>query len=447
MKRFDRMLAMTVPLYLILAAVLWFLFYSVTPNLRVRVAAQANHTDGLRPFFGSGETGQDVAYKVEINQVMQGLEMEGTFSKPDLRGREYIREMAFLPAGAEAEKIQEFYQNRNGMHMTVRPLIIQGSLKGYVRFDYMTGAENRKMLYGMEGILFFWWFLFFMMLWYIRQKIVRPFHRLCEMPYELAKGNLQWEPEESRERFFGKFVWGISMLRDELVTSRNRALKLEKEKKMLLLSVSHDIKIPLSAIRLYAKALRDGIYATDAEKDYGAAQIEKHVQEIEAFVSEIVSTAREDILAIEVADSEFYLENYVEKIRECYGPKCRLAMTDFRIGKYENKLLKGDMDRAFEVMENLMENAFKYGDGREICIDFHEEEYCQVISIFNSGAAVRADEMPHLFDSFYRGSNAGSREGNGLGLYIGRYLMRKMGGDLFAERQEGGVRFCLVFRE
>ena len=87
MKRFDRMLAMTVPLYLILAAVLWFLFYSVTPNLRVRVAAQANHTDGLRPFFGSGETGQDVAYKVEINQVMQGLEMEGTFSKPDLRGR------------------------------------------------------------------------------------------------------------------------------------------------------------------------------------------------------------------------------------------------------------------------------------------------------------------------------------------------------------------------
>ena len=105
------------------------------------------------------------------------------------------------------------------------------------------------------------------------------------------------------------------------------------------------------------------------------------------------------------------------------------------------------MDLAFEVVENLMENAFKYGDGKEIRVAFGEEDYCQLIEVYNSGETVAEEEMPHLFDSFYRGTNAGEKEGNGLGLYIGRQLMRKMEGDIFAVREKEGMRICLVFRE
>lgn len=63
--------------------------------------------------------------------------------------------------------------------------------------------------------------------------------------------------------------------------------------------------------------------------------------------------------------------------------------SELLIGDYENRLLKGDMERAFEVMENLLENAFKYGDGRTIAIDFYEEDYCQVIRVFNTGEVRR----------------------------------------------------------
>ena len=98
-------------------------------------------------------------------------------------------------------------------------------------------------------------------------------------------------------------------------------------------------------------------------------------------------------------------------------------------------------------VENLMENAFKYGDGKEIRGTFGEEDYCQLIEVYTSGEAVAEEEMPHLFDSFYRGTNAGEKEGNGLGLYIGRQLMRKMEGDIFAVREQEGMRICLVFRE
>ena len=91
-----------------------------------------------------------------------------------------------------------------------------------------------------------------------------------------------------------------------------------------------------------------------------------------------------------------------------------------------------------------MENAFKYGDGKEIKISFYEEEYCQLIKISNSGLCVKQEEMSHLFDSFYRGSNVGDKEGNGLGLYICREIMQKMGGEIFASREDGGMSFHLV---
>ena len=72
-----------------------------------------------------------------------------------------------------------------------------------------------------------------------------------------------------------------------------------------------------------------------------------------------------------MVNSEFYLKDFVEKIRDVYEPKANVILTELLIGDYENRLLKGDMERAFEVMENLLENAFKYGDGRTIAIDFY----------------------------------------------------------------------------
>ena len=69
-----------------------------------------------------------------------------------------------------------------------------------------------------------------------------------------------------------------------------------------------------------------------------------------------------------------------------------------------------------------------------------------MIRIFNTGEPVAADQLPHLFDSFYRGSNASDKQGNGLGLYIAKQIMNKMEGEIFAERQSGGMSISLVFR-
>ena len=109
--------------------------------------------------------------------------------------------------------------------------------------------------------------------------------------------------------------------------------------------------------------------------------------------------------------------------------------------------MKGDFSRSLEAMENIMENALKYGDGRRIEISFYEEEYCQIIEVFNTGEKISEKEIPHLFDSFFRGSNTRGQDGNGLGLYICKQIMMKMGGDIFVKTSEEGMSFCLVFAQ
>ena len=105
-------------------------------------------------------------------------------------------------------------------------------------------------------------------------------------------------------------------------------------------------------------------------------------------------------------------------------------------------LLVCDPDRMEEVLQNIMENAVKYGDGKLIRIDVSDEEYHKLIVISNSGCTLPDAELSHVFDSFWRGSNAGDKAGNGLGLYICRRLMNEMGGDVFAEIREN--MFCIT---
>lgn len=130
------------------------------------------------------------------------------------------------------------------------------------------------------------------------------------------------------------------------------------------------------------------------------------------------------------------------------GHKERLELLkiELKVGPYQDKLLLGDLDKLLEVLNNLIENAIKYGDGGTVSMTFREEDYRQLIVIENSGEPLLLGELPYIFASFWRGSNADGKPGNGLGLFICKQLLVKMGGDIFAEPLERGMRFVLVLR-
>ncbi|MBQ8172099.1 MAG: HAMP domain-containing histidine kinase [Oscillospiraceae bacterium] len=368
-------------------------------------------------------------YRVEISRLAREME---NGSVPDVSECEYVT--------AVTEYGEGFYDSDSD-HV-VRE--INGKL---YRFDYVTGEDTDKtelvitvnVLLGAMAVAVIGVML------YIRLEILKPFEQLSDVPYELSKGNLTAPVKESKNRFFGRFIWGVDMLRENMEQQKGRELELQREKKMLLLSLSHDIKTPLSAIKLYSKALSKGLY-TSAEKQLEIAEnINSKADEIESYVSQIITASREDFLSLDVNMGEFYLSELMTKIRLYYTEKLSLIKTGFSIESYTDRLLCGDIDRSTEVIQNIIENAIKYGDGKSIDIGFSEEDGCILIAVRNSGCTLSETDLPHIFDSFWRGSNAENEKGSGLGLYICRQLMHKMEGDIFAVINNGFMCVTAVF--
>ncbi|MBK1812749.1 HAMP domain-containing histidine kinase [Clostridium sp. YIM B02505] len=423
MKKFDKLIAVVLSVYVLISLVLPILFQSINNE-------------------------ESSEYKVEINRIYLGLVKGSTFTEPNLSSYEYIKSVAFLPeiSRPSNEELDKFYKSSNGMEYEIKPWYDGDNLLGYLRFNYINRKVHNSFLLKVELVLFMFAVSMISILLYIRNSILKPFNTLSEMPYELSKGNFKEDIKESKDRYFGKFIWGINILRESLDHHKVKELRLQKEKKLLLISISHDIQTPLNTIKLYAKAIAEEVYDTNEKKILAAKQIQEKSLEIESFVRELIKTSTEDVLDIEVVDGEFYLKDLMDKIVLTYKEKCNLKMIDFIVEDYNNKLVKGDLDRAFEVIGNILENAFKYGDGKEIKVSFYEEDYCQLIKIFNTGGIVSQNEFNHIFDSFYRASNSEGKQGNGLGLYICKGIMKKMDGEIFAECEKEGMSFTLVFR-
>ena len=385
----------------------------------------------------TGESGR--TYRVEINRVCHELE-EGN-GNVSLEKYSEIKSIAMLPAEATQAQQDAFFQGEDEDYVIRR---INGV---YYRIEYEAEeVTERNVFWTMNLGLSIMAVAMFGLTVYIRHNLIKPFQRISEVPYELSKGNLTAGVKENRNRYFGKFVWGLDLLREKLEDERKKELDLQKEKQTLILSISHDIKTPISAINLYAKELERNLYDTREKQTQIAENINKKADEIEGFVCEIVKASNEDFLNLEVKREEFYLQELVDEIKGYYVEKLEILRIPFSCKMEGNCLVKGDLERAVEVIQNIMENAIKYGDGGYISIEMAEEEDCRLFTVKNSGCTLKQEEIPHIFDSFWRGSNTGSQLGSGLGLYICRQLMQKMDGEIYAGEKEGEMQVTVVFR-
>jgi signal transduction histidine kinase len=161
----------------------------------------------------------------------------------------------------------------------------------------------------------------------------------------------------------------------------------------------------------------------------------------------MISNLNTDFMSFDINNSEFYLSDVMNRINDYYSDKLSVLGTEFTVEKFSDCLISGDPDRLEEVVQNIIENAIKYGDGKSISITFSDEEDCRLIRISNSGCDLSDSELPHIFDSFWRGSNTGSQHGSGLGLYICRRLMEGMGGDIFADISDDFMSVTAVCRK
>ena len=399
--------------------------------------------------FVGGEDDEGRPYLVEISRISQEIEA-GTFDKNNLGEYDYVTKVVkmgdtyFNQITKEEDVVDEekFYNAKSDY--VVRE--INGEL---YRFDYSiepTNAKTKDIVTLNVAFAVVVCSVVFGLL-YVRHKILKPFERLKEVPYELSRGNLATPIKETKSKFFGRFIWGVDMLRENMEQQKERELKLQKDRKTLLLALSHDVKTPLSAIKLYSQALSTGLYDDKGKQIEVAKSINEKADEIENYVSQIITASREDFLTFEVQNGEFYLGELVEKIKSYYSEKLALIKTEFVIDDYVNAIVNGDLNRAVEVVENVIENAIKYGDGKNISLHFSSEEGCALLTVRNSGCTLPDTDLPHVFESFWRGTNSDNEKGSGLGLYICRQLMRKMNGEIFAEIDGTDMCVTIVFQK
>ena len=425
MKRFSRLIAWVLVIY----TVAWVLSNLLTITL----------------FSQKGEK----AYQIEINRIHASIVSDETATEADMSNYTHIRDIAFLSSDSTQQEIQAFFDGSltaGGSLFLVKPAYDGGELVGYVRYTYepMNIDSYRMILLAMNLILAAAFVFLLVFLLYIRTGILKPFHEMQEYPIELSKGRLNKGLKENKNRFFGRFVWGLDMLRESIEAQKRKEITLEKERKTMILSISHGIKTPLSSIMLYSKALSENLYPSEEKRMAAAISIETNAKQIENLVSEIVSSQTQNLVDMEVIREEFYLADLMNSVRVIFADKLSILQTRFQIDDYPNLILQGDKQRLIDVFENLIENAIKYGDGVSIHIAFEKEDNCLLISVENSGATLPTSEADHVFDSFFRGSNATDKPGNGLGLYICKYLMTKMNGDIYIAKMDAGMRFVVV---
>ncbi len=385
-------------------------------------------------------SGDSREYRISLNRVEQAL---GEFEREKGRAPDSLEELnefaseETYPAIIKLQVLEHGVSAEDFRGNEDIPYTVTVTEYACYKIYYLFGKSSRgPIIFLVNGAAGCFFLLAWAVLFYVRQKILLPFFQLSQLPGELSKGNLTIPLKENKNRFFGKFIWGLDVLRENLEENKRRELKLQKEKKLLLLSLSHDIKTPLSAIHLYAQALCRNLYQEESKKQEIAGNIREKAEEIESYIGEIVKASNEDFLEFQVENSEFYTGAALKQIRAYYQEKMALNQVEFIWGSCPDCLVRGDLDRLVEVVQNVVENAIKYGDGRKIEISSGREEEEYVILIRNTGCGLSRKDLPHVFDSFFRGSNVEKNPGSGLGLYICRQLMHLMEGEITAGIRE-----------
>jgi signal transduction histidine kinase len=390
MRAFRKLCIAVLAIFLILAAV-----------LNIVLIRQEKAADGM--------------YRVEAKRLADEIAETGSY---DLENYPYITGV--------------FTADDGGLYTSDEHYLITKISGTLYRVEYSTDSNQHGMLI-INLVLCAVFLMMVGLLLYIYRHIIAPFDRLNEVPQELARGNLAVLIPEEKSRFFGKFTWGVNFLREKIEDDRKKELSMQRDKKLLLLSLSHDIKTPLSAIKLNAKALARGIYSDEEKRRSAAESINARADEIEQFVSEITKAASEDFMSFEVTQGEVFLSQIIMKIYARYAPQLSISGTEFIVHRYDDCILSCDADRLGECLQNLIENAIKYGDGKRIKIGFDKMDGCELITVTNTGCTLEAKELPQIFGSFHRGNNADKIQGNGLGLFICKRLMSLMGGEVYAE--------------
>lgn len=268
----------------------------------------------------------------------------------------------------------------------------------------------------------------------IDRKIFRPFRKLQAFARHVAGGELDFKLEMDKGNLFGAFTESFDLMRDELAKARESERIANESKKELVASLSHDIKTPVASIKAVSEIM--SVKSRNPEEKRQLAIINSKADQINTLITNMFNATLEELqrLSVELTEqpstllcdiiksADYNSSAFVSPIAEC--------------------IIWADPQRLTQVVDNIISNSYKYA-GTSISITSAIQGPYLEIEFKDYGRGVSSEEIPLLFHKFYRAKNAEGKSGTGLGLYISKYLMNKMSGDIRCENRGDGFAVIL----
>ncbi|MCL6606105.1 MAG: HAMP domain-containing histidine kinase [Paenibacillus sp.] len=278
--------------------------------------------------------------------------------------------------------------------------------------------------------------------WIIAQVLSRPLLQMEKATRKIAVGELETRLDIKSKDEIGSLADAINDLAIDLQRYRD-------SRQELFSNISHELRTPITYLEGYSKVVRDQLYETEDEKDRYLDIIYQEAVRLQHLVEDLFDLAKMEegkiSFVFERVDLSDLVEQAVRKV-ELKAKEKSLKLTMNQSGRAS--LVDADGKRMEQIILNLLENAIRYTEQGSIDVNLLYTSTRVTLIVEDTGIGIPEDELPYIFERFYRVEKSRSRQfgGTGLGLSIVKKLIEIQGGTIkVTSKLKEGTRFEIHF--
>lgn len=285
----------------------------------------------------------------------------------------------------------------------------------------------------------------------LSKRIIKPLSLLSIAVGEISKGDLSLEIIEVGDQEIKKLCADFEKMRIQLKDSIRLKMKYDENRTMLVSSISHDLKTPITSIKGYVNGILDGVANTPEKAERYLKTIYSKATQMDIMINDLLLYSKLDLSQLPFNFENTDIMDYFKYCIHESAPE--LEKSNIEICLENNldglKYVKIDRERLMRVILNIIDNSRKYMDKEQgkITIILRETNSSIIIEIRDNGSGIDENDVNKIFDRFYRADAARSEaNGSGLGLAIAKQIVEGHGGTIWAVSHENeGTSILMSF--
>jgi len=221
--------------------------------------------------------------------------------------------------------------------------------------------------------------------------------------------------------------------------------RLENVRSQFVANVSHELKTPLTSIKGFAETLK---YVEDnTTRNKFLDIIDKEAERLTTLINDILILS--NIENNKMKEEEFNPSEVIYDVINMFSNEVNNKEVEINFHDKGSKELLGDRDKFYQMMLNLVENAVKYSNNKAIInIKTYENNDYEYIEVGDNGIGIPADDLPRIFERFYRVDKSRAKGGTGLGLAIVKHIVKMFNGEVYVDSElNKGTKFTIKLRK